>query len=108
MEVAFSQTALEQYCSDGMDLVQTNNLAKQSHLVALLRDTYASGACLSGVRSGQKEVSDVVAVEEADERTWNLVGVMTAAEADCSGLRGNYCESQTNCGQCTRRYGENC
>lgn len=38
---------------------------------------------------------DVVVVEDADKENWDLDGVMTAAEADGSALRGKFCALQT-------------
>lgn len=59
------------------------SLAEQSQLGASLGSNNGGGARPSVVRSGKRDVFDVVVVE-ADEKDWYLNGMMTAAEANGS------------------------
>lgn len=44
-----------------------------------------------------EEVSDAGVVKEATKENWDLDGVMPAAEANASGLRGKFRGLQTEC-----------
>lgn len=57
----------------------------------------SGGAGPTGIRRGEEWVSDAVVVEECDEEDWDPDAVMTAAEANGTGLRGRFCELQNEC-----------
>lgn len=90
MGVAFAQASLNQYRRDDTGLFQIPNLAEESQSDAFLRANISGGADPIGKHSGKEEVSDAVEGREADEEYWYLVGVITAAEGNGKGFRGEF------------------
>lgn len=62
----------------------------------MLGANYSGGVGPSGL-SGGKKIASKVLVVEADKDNWVLNGMITAAEAGRSGLRGKFNELQTEC-----------
>lgn len=57
---------------------------EQIQFVTLLRANNSGGAYLRGICSGEKEVSEVAVVQEADKNNWDVDGVVTATKAEKS------------------------
>lgn len=68
MGIAFALEEIDRYCHDGADLYQILCLAKQCHLVALLRANKGGDAGPIGVDVGEEEVPDIVAVEKSGKK----------------------------------------
>lgn len=94
MSVPFAHVALDRYYRYGTDLFQTPSIMEQSQFITSLRANNSDSVGPSGVRSGEKMVSDVVVVD-ADEKDLELNRVMTAAEASVSSFEGKPGELET-------------
>lgn len=95
--VDFAYVGSNQYHCNGTDLFLIPSIAKQFLFAASLRANNKGDAVLSGVRSGEEEVSEAVVVEIADKEEWSLDEDMTSAEAEGSVPWGKFGEMLTDC-----------
>lgn len=72
-------------------------LSKHAQFIALLRANNSGCARSTGVRSGEDGTSNAFVKKEAYEKDWDIDRVITATEAEESGLQGRFCADQGVC-----------